>query len=618
MCGIVGVAGAAGAVHDALLVRMRDTLCHRGPDAHGLWRASDASVALAHRRLSVIDLSDAAAQPMRDARGALHIVYNGELYNYRQLSRELEQMGRGLRTASDTEVVLEAYRVWGTECLARFVGMFAFAIYDGDQRQLFLARDRAGEKPLFYHHQAGSLRFASELKALLAQPGIARTLDREALELYLTCGFVPGAGCMLEGFRKLPPAHALTYRPDTDALELWRYWELPEPPGSEVAAPGALTDELDGLLEQSVRGQLIADVPVGIMLSGGLDSSLVTAFAARVSSEPVHTFTVSFPGHGRFDEAPYARRVADHFGTRHSEIVAAPATVELLPRLATQYDEPLADSSMVPTYLVARAIRGSATVALGGDGGDELFGGYQPYRWILQQEAVRRVLPGFVQAGARTAVDRFAPPGTRGRSFLRGYTTPLDLRIAHLRVFFDAPGRERLLGPGHATPQPEHVLGGFAAGTSAVQRMTRTDFFTYLPDDILVKVDRAAMLASLEVRAPLLDHRIIEFAFGRVPDGLKVTARARKILLRQLAQRVLPRDFDAERKQGFSMPLGSWFRGSWGNFFADVLSQAPRELFDPAEVHRLLDEQRRGRAHMHRLFALTMFELWRREYGVAT
>lgn len=617
MCGIVGVAGRAGAIDEALLVRMRDTLCHRGPDAQGLWRAADGSVALGHRRLSVIDLSVAAGQPMSDASGRLHIIYNGELYNYRELGRELQSRGHGRRTASDTEVVLEAYRAWGTECLARFVGMFAFALWDEDARRLFVARDRVGEKPLFYRQAGGALHFASELKALLVHPEAPRTLDREALEYYLACGFVPGDRCMLSGFRKLAPAHALTYEPDRDALVTWRYWELP-PAQPDGASAEALAEELEGLLEQSVRGQLIADVPVGILLSGGLDSSLVTAFAARVSSHPVHTFTVTFPGHGRFDEAPHARLVASHFGTRHSEVVAAPATVDLLPRLAAQYDEPLADSSMVPTYLVSRAIRASATVALGGDGGDELFGGYQPYRWILQQESVRRFVPAFLQRVGRAAVERWAPPGTRGRSYLLGYTTALSDRIAHLRVFFDPAGRARLLRD-HGDAAPERFLGTLVdPGATPVQRLTRTDFLTYLPDDILVKVDRAAMLASLEVRAPLLDHRIVEFAFRRVPDRLKVTTTTRKLLLRQLAKRLLPGEFDTARKQGFSVPLATWFRGSWGNLFSDVLSQAPHDLFDPAEIRRLLDAQRHGRAHMHRLFALTMLELWRREYGVAT
>jgi asparagine synthase (glutamine-hydrolysing) len=382
-------------------------------------------------------------------------------------------------------------------------------------------------------------------------------------------------------------------------------------------------DRLDALLEDAVRRQLVADVPVGVLLSGGIDSSLVTAMAARVSSAAVRTFTISFPGHGAFDEGPYARQVASHFGTAHTELVAEPASVELLPTLARQYDEPMADSSMVPTYLVSRLIRQHATVALGGDGGDELFGGYTPYGWLLKQERARRFIPKFVRAGTAGAVSKVMPVGVRGRNYLMGYGGDFAESSMFSRILMDEQLRARLLAPvlgriGRRLPPPEgfhRALGGECS--SPVRTMTAMDFLSYMPDDILVKVDRASMLSSLEVRAPWLDHRLIEFAFGEVPDSLRATTAARKILPRRLAQRLLPAALDLQRKQGFSLPLASWFRGSWGKFFEEVLGDASTDLFDRRTVLQLVEGQRRGRSNTNRLFALTMFELWRREYGAS-
>lgn len=623
MCGIVGVAGAAHAGGSASLLRMRDTMVHRGPDDGGEWWADDSCTGLGHRRLSIIDLSPGGHQPMRDESGKLTIVFNGEIYNFRELRDTLRARGSSFRTDSDTEVLLAAYREWGTDCLAHVNGMFAFALHDAARRRVFLARDRAGEKPLFYRHAGGRLAFASELKALLDAPDFERVLELEALDHYLAFGYVPGDMCILRGVRKLPPAHAATYDMDADRLETWRYWSLPPEPSQRDVDAGALVDRLDSLLEDAVRRQLVADVPVGILLSGGLDSSLVTAMAARVSSSPVRTFTVSFPGHGSFDEGPYARTVAEHFGTDHTELQAEPASVELLPELARQYDEPMADSSMVPTYLVSKLIRQHATVALGGDGGDELFGGYTPYGWLLRQDRARRFIPRPVRAAVAGAAARAMPPGMRGRKYVIGYGADLAESAAHSRIMMDALLRERLLAPvrgrvsrRHPAPESFH-RALLPRSTSPVRTMTALDFLTYLPDDILVKVDRASMLTSLEVRAPWLDYRLVEFAFGEVPDSLRATTAERKILPRRLAERLLPPALDLQRKQGFSIPLHAWFKGSWGRYFEEVLGDASSDLFDRGVIGRLLEGQRRGRANTNQLFALTLFELWRREYRVS-
>jgi asparagine synthase (glutamine-hydrolysing) len=616
MCGIVGIVSARGGSAPDVTA-MRDRLAHRGPDDAGDWRSADGAVALGHRRLAIIDLSPGGHQPMLDVTGSLTIIFNGEIYNYRELRDELRKAGHPFRTASDTEVILESYRAWGLDFVGRLNGQFAFGLYDADTRRAILARDRAGEKPLFYAHLRGQLRFASELKALFADPAFPRELDQEAFDCYLAYGYVPRDRCLLRGVRKLPQAHVLVYELETDTCRTQPYWTLPLPPRDAPPAE-ALVDELETLLGNAVRRQLVADVPVGILLSGGIDSSLITAMAARTSAAPVKTFTVSFPGHGSYDEGPYARMVADHFGTDHTELAAEPPSVDLLPVLARQYDEPIADSSIVPTFLVSRLIRRHATVALGGDGGDELFGGYPHYSWVQWQSGARRFVPAVLRHGAAELVGAHVPVGVRGRNYLLGAAQDAGHGIAHVNVYFDRWTRRRLLSPRAGIPQiAEALRSRTCASHSLLRQATEADFTTTMCDGYLVKVDRASMLNSLEIRAPWLDYRLIEFAFGRVPDHLRATARERKILPRMLAARLLPPRLDLTRKQGFSIPLASWLTGAWGPFFESVLREADPRLFDQATIQSLLAGQRKGRANAARLFCLTMFELWRREYDVA-
>ena len=624
MCGIVGIMDSRPVVDADLLATMRDTMRHRGPDDAGLWWDDRRQVGLAHRRLSIIDLSPGGHQPMTDESGRLALVYNGEIYNYRQLREELTAKGHQFRSASDTEVILEAYRAWGTDCVARLNGMFAFALYDVGARRLFLARDRAGQKPLYYLHDGDRMVFASELKAIMADPAFRREIDLEALDHYLAYGYVPGSLCMLKGVAKLPPAHCLTCDLGGREAKIWRYWQLPDPPDDQpVRSEEELLDEYHELLRDSVRRRLVADVPVGILLSGGIDSSLITAMAAEVSSTPVKTFTIAFPGAGRFDEAPYARMVAEHFGTEHTELTAEQADVDLMGDLAAQFDEPMADSSMVPTYLVCRLIRRHATVALGGDGGDELFGGYPHHSWTQQQQRLRRFIPPPLRQLARSAARWMMRPGRKGRNYVLGVLSSLPQSISQINTYCDESLRRSLLSPVYSARAPRHRSPeAFKAdlcglGRTPLQLATSVDFATYLPEDILVKVDRASMLTSLEVRAPFLDYRLIEFAFGRLGDSLRATVRRRKILSRRLARRVLPAQLDLERKQGFSLPLQEWFKGKWGEYCCEVLGDADGGLFDRGAIDELIADQRRGRFNTQRLFALTVFELWRRCYDVS-
>jgi asparagine synthase (glutamine-hydrolysing) len=613
-----------GDVSKALLVSMRDTMIHRGPDDAGSWISPDGRVGLAQRRLAIVDLTPSGHQPMADFDQCCHIVFNGEIYNHRELRKQLQARGSRFVSTSDTEVILEAYRTWGTDCVQYLNGMFAFCLYDEREQRLFWARDRAGEKPLFYYHRNGFFAFGSELKSLMANPECPRELDTEATNFYLAYGYVPGSMCILKGLEKLAPGHAMTYDIRLGRKRIWQYWTLPEPPeqGSPRSTEGFI-EELEALLLDSVRRQLQADVPVGILLSGGIDSSLVTALATRVNGNPVKTFTVTFPAYPSYNEGPYAQLVARHFETEHTEVTAEPTSIELLPQLAAQFDEPIADSSMVPTYLVSRAIREHAKVALGGDGGDELFGGYPQHRALQRLDRIARYLPGsFIRRLSEHAL-RMVPVGTKGRNYLAALSYTPAWRVAYVGRLFDVDTRRALLRPlagsgVYPGSSPEEYRALLAAiGRTTLQQSTIADFATYLSEDILVKVDRASMLRSLEVRAPWLDYRLIEFAFGRVPDHLRATTKKTKILPRLLAQRLLPAELDLKRKHGFSLPLSSWFRGDWGHFLQEVLTDRDQILFNKQTVSNLFKAQSRGLANTERLFSLAILALWRRHYRVA-
>jgi asparagine synthase (glutamine-hydrolysing) len=614
MCGIIGIASPSRNDSQDWLIAGRDTMAHRGPDDAGSWWSADGRVGLCHRRLAIIDLSPAGHQPMQDVTGLMTIVFNGEIYNYRDLQQELATKGHTFRSNSDTEVILAAYREWGMDCLARLNGMFAFALYDAKLQSIFLARDRAGEKPLFYTLKNGILRFASELKGLLADPAMPRRIDAEALDCYLAMGYVPGDRCMVQGVHKLPPAHALLFDLKTGSPKIWRYWHLPAPPAGGLEDELVLLDDFEALLEDAVCRQLVADVPVGVLLSGGVDSSLITAMAVRASSQ-VKTFTVGFAGFGRYDETGHARLIAKYFNTEHIELNASQVTPDLLPLLAHQYDEPMIDSSMIPTYLVSQLVRQHCTVALGGDGADELFGGYIHYDRLLWTKQTIDWIPLPLRRAVAHIAGVTLPHGFKGRNWLQSLSCDLNSGLPLIATFFDENARRNLM-EGYALPLVAEGIrhSRIPLVDDLLQRATRMEFENYLPEDILVKVDRASMLNSLELRAPMLDHRIIEFAFGRVPSYMKTTTTQRKILLKKLAARLLPPEFNQQRKQGFSVPLSDWLKiGSWRNYFNEILLDE-QCLFNRKAVAKLLFEQDKGRNNSERLFGLVIFELWRREY----
>lgn len=615
MCGIFGVISIKSNLSRSLpeLESSLNRLFSRGPDDGALWFSSGGNVVLGHRRLSIIDLSTSSRQPMTSDCGRYTIVFNGEIYNFQELRSELLRHGVAFRTQGDTEVLLKAYEIWGEDCLPRLNGMFSFAIYDQGTTNtaptLFFARDRAGEKPFYYSHTSDSFQFASELKAI----DHSGNINLQALNHYLSLGYVPGDMCLFEGVHKLPPAYCGHLNLNTGALDIHRYWALPTNQPQSNVDGADLAAEAGALIEDSVRLRLIADVPVGVLLSGGLDSSLVVAGAARVSSSPVETFTIALPG-SSLDEAHHAQKVASFFGTRHHVLPLAKPSLDLLDGLAPFIDEPIADSSILPAWLVFGLARKHVTVALGGDGGDELFGGYSDYTTSIADDRRWGAVPKPVMRAMADAAS-LLPAGVRGRNRIASLRGGAFQQLIWGRPYFDSRLRSRLLTDdakaelGAGLEAPEHFLRNlFHQGADPLDSMTRTHFGSILPDDFLVKVDRASMMHSLEVRAPFLDHRLIEFAFGQVPSHWKVQGNESRRLERLLAQQWLPEDLNINRKQGFSIPINEWLRSEGEQRLMERMVGLP-DVINLDEVRSLVRGHIAGRANGGRLFALIMLAI---------
>jgi asparagine synthase (glutamine-hydrolysing) len=621
MCGIAGFADIdsnQGTVTGdrVRLQAMCDVMRHRGPDDEGLY--VEPGVAIGMRRLSIIDLAT-GHQPIANEDGSVHVVFNGEIYNYRELREALEAAGHVFRSSSDTETIVHGYEAWGEQVFARLRGMFAIAIWDTRQRTLLLARDRAGIKPLYYGQAAGRLFFGSEAKCLLANPEIDRAIDLQALDHYLAYLYTPRDRAIFRGIRKLLPGHYLTLR--DGRLTIGQYWEFPIGQRFDGSEDEAL-DALERTLSSAVRSHMLSDVPLGAFLSGGIDSSVVVALMARASGRPVKTFAIGFD-ESEFNELPHARRVAQHLGTDHHEFVVRPDATAILDRLIWHFDEPFADASAIPTWYVSELARQHVTVVLSGDGGDELFGGYDRYLPHPRVRSFDRLAPGVGRVLA-SAAWRALPHGMRGKNFLRHVSRDARGRYLDSITFYHADERRELL-----SADAGMALRGWDAETvfrRPFERLSELpfsaqmmgfDFETYLPEDCLTKVDRMSMAHSIESRVPLLDHLVIEFA-ASLPVGMKIDGRRRKHLLKQLAYRLVPRELLDRPKQGFGVPIGHWFRGSMRDVFGDVLrSSATRQrgYFNAAFVDRLLDEHLAGRRdHSLRLWQLVVFELWHRQH----
>lgn len=617
MCGFLGIASVDTISDRGWLEEGSSVIKHRGPDDSGVWWSDDGRIGLAHRRLAIIDVSEAGYQPMHDKEKRFTVLFNGEIYNHLELKKDFIKEGHHFFSTSDTEVLLVAYQKWGADCLEHLNGMFSFAIYDAVEEKVFLARDRAGEKPLFYYHQNNQLRFASELKSLLSDQTLEKELDLQSLDLYLSMGYIPADQCILKSFSKLPPAQALLYDLNSDQLKKWQYWKLPEMEsnGREVNSESELIDSLEKLLKDSVEKQLIADVPLGVLLSGGVDSSLITAFASQFDSN-LKTFTIRFPGQGKYDESEHARKISDYYGTEHIEMDASIPDASLLIELATQFDEPISDSSILPTYLVSRLVRQHCTVALGGDGGDELFGGYETYNRYLNLRSSANSTPHGLRKMVSGLAENMLPVGLKGRNYIQDWGTDFKTGLPVKNKIFDRKTRKELSDELYNCTEitDRFIENRIPKNEDLIQRATRFDFNNYLPEDVLVKVDRCSMLNSLEVRAPFLDYRIIEFAFGKIQSHYKVNSGERKIILKNLARKFLPPDFDFQRKQGFSIPISEWLKaGEFRDLFYDLLLDS-NAYFKRSAVEKLLLGQDKGRSNSDRLFTLFMFEVWRKEY----
>jgi asparagine synthase (glutamine-hydrolysing) len=627
MCGIVGMFDTQGRREAPVerLRRMNASQLHRGPDEGGELFAP--GVALGHRRLSIIDLSS-GQQPMYNHDGSVAIVYNGEIYNFPELTKELTAAGYRFKTHSDTEVVIHAWEAWGEECVKRFNGMFAFAVWDSNRQSLFLGRDRLGKKPLYYTTVDGWLCFASELKSLMTLPGIERRMDVRAIEDYFAYGYVPDPRTILRSVHKLAPAHTLlAERGKVHAPR--EYWDVAFK-ANGARPPAEIQEELLHRLREAVRIRLMSEVPLGAFLSGGVDSSAVVAMMAGLSADPVNTCSISF-GDPKYNESQYALQVAKQFGTRHNVEQVDPADFDLLDRLATVYDEPFADSSAIPTYRVCQLARRHVTVALSGDGGDETFAGYRRYPWHMREERVRSVLPLGVRRSVFGTLGRLYPRIDWAPKYLRAKSTLESLGWDSLQGYFHSVSiiADRVRLPMY-TPEFREQLQGYHAlevlQKHAERAPTRDplslvqylDLKTYLPGDILVKVDRAAMANSLEVRVPILDYTFIDWASG-LPAALKLHQGEGKYVFKKSLEPVLPREVLYRDKMGFAVPIAQWFRGPLqARMRETLLSGGLMEMgiLDRSWVEALIKQHQSGRKdHSAALWALLMFGSCTRQLG---
>jgi asparagine synthase (glutamine-hydrolysing) len=593
---------------------MNAAIVHRGPDDEGVFH--DAQALLGMRRLSIIDL-EGGHQPVHNEDGSIQTVFNGEIYNFRELRSELEARGHRFYTHSDTEVIVHGYEEWGEQCFARLDGMFGVALWDSRTRTLLLARDKFGEKPLFYSERGTHLVFASELKSLLAVPGFRPEVAPDAARDYVRFGYVPTPGCIFRGVRKLPPGHYLRFA-DGRASE-HRYYSPRFGPKHRLTEADA-EEQLVQLLENAVKTRLVADVPFGAFLSGGLDSSVVVALMSRHLTQPVRTFSIGFR-EAAYNELSDARRVAEHLGTEHHELVVEPDAVALLQDLVWYLDEPFADSSAVPTYLVAKLARNHVKMVLTGDAGDETFAGYDRYLRYLQLQSLGPLKP--VAAAGLELAGRLVPMsrGYRLRRVAERLRQPFPDDYLSGVALTRADIADDILGDGLRSAGAPHGSAFSAFGASLdldlLDRCVAIDFASYLPDDILVKVDRMAMAVSLEGRAPFLDPQLVDFAL-RLPRGMRIKNGRGKHLLRRAAARWLPPDVLAKPKQGFAIPLDRWFRGPLRELARDLVeSTAFRErgLVKPAAARRYLDDHLAGKADYGEvLWLIVSLELWAKRF----
>jgi len=633
MCGIAGIVSTQFGPADAdFLKRMTAALIHRGPDDEGYYWGRH--VGLGQRRLSIIDLST-GHQPLSNEDGSVWVVFNGEIYNFQELREELEKTGHRFTTVSDTEVIVHAYEQYGPECLHRFRGMFAIALWDDRTHTLFLARDRVGKKPLYYTQAGGQFLFASELQALVQHPAVRRDIDPAAVDDYLTYGYIPGPKTIFHHVFKLPPAHYLVLRPCDDGSEAGRirserYWQLAYSPKVALGEKEA-GQALLAILTDAVRLRMIADVPLGALLSGGIDSGLVVALMSRLSGQRVKTFSIGFD-ESEFNELSYARMVAQQYGTEHHELIVRPDALEVLPTLVRHYGEPFADSSAIPTYYVAKLTRQHVTVALNGDGGDESFAGYERYLGNNWADSYRKV-PALLRKGVIEPLSRLIPDSLPRRNrlrqvkrFLVNAAEPLGKRyprwVSYLTPqqkhdLYTAEFREELGGHDGSDWLANLLDTAASSGLSSLDTVLSVDVESYLSNDLLVKMDIATMANSLEARSPLLDHKVMEFA-ARLPASYKLRGITLKYLLRQLGKDLLPPEILERRKMGFGVPVGAWMRHEIRPLLEDTLlspQARTRRYFQTEAMRRFVEAHVSGQKdYSYPLWSIFWLEMWHRQF----
>lgn len=625
MCGIVGkLSNADTLIEESLITRMSDTLSHRGPDDAGVYCA--AHIGLGQRRLAIIDLRREATAPLSNEDGTIWVVFNGEIYNFRELRESLTQKGHRFRTLTDTEVIVHLYEEYGTDCLGYMRGMFAFAIWDSKEKRIFAARDRLGKKPFYYARTQSGFVFGSEIKAITVDPDVHVSPNYAALDRYLTYQYVPSPLTAFDGMHKLPAAHFLIC--DTKGnVSVKRYWFQEEQKQEFVLSESELDGEVTRLLIESVRMRMIADVPLGAFLSGGIDSGLVVALMAQESTQPIKTFSIGFED-DKFNELPYARLVAEQYGTEHHEFIVKPSAADILPILVRHYNEPFADPSAVPTYYVSKMTRQQVTVALTGDGGDESFAGYSHYaammKWTswdwIPQSARKLIADGMVSILGGFSSNNTIARISRGLQMI-GATLPV--RYAQQMSVFKEQERANLYSPNFRAliadrPETSNIGSqSWDPSMDALSWMMRHDRNYFLPDCLMVKTDIASMANSLEVRCPFLDHKLVEF-MAKVPSRAQTDSRGGKVILRRIAARLLPEQILSKPKTGFGIPLNRWLRHDLKDtLHAYLLDDTARRrgLFNEGYVKKLVSENTSGaRDWSNRLWALLLLEMWFREF----
>lgn len=623
MCGFIGQVNFEKQSFEWIKEGLK-AISHRGPDSSGTWISDCSRVALGHQRLSILDLSEKGNQPMHNKEFGLTIVFNGEIYNHKEIRKSLTNMGfNNWKGTSDTETILISFAILGFEkTLSKMIGMFSLLIYCKKSNKIFLARDRAGEKPLFYHFNNSCFIASSELKAIFKNKKIKRYLSLSAFNSYLENGFVPGKNCILKDFKKLEPGHFASLDINSGKLDIKRYWQLPkfQKIKSQNKNETEFVEEIEYLLNQSVKNQLYADVDVGVLLSGGVDSSLITAIASKYNKK-LKTFTIKFDDK-KFDESSHAKLIAEHFQTDHTELKVQPSSIEIIELLSRQFDEPMVDSSMIPTYFVTNLVRKRCKVALGGDGADELFGGYQHYPRNYKLKKYLEFCPSYLKKiliKTLPYIGNLSSPYSKINKLKSLVEYELIYKMPKVYSLF---GEEIIIQLINKI-SPKYSFSGSLLNYSTndsydyINILCAFDFYNYLAEDILVKTDRTSMLNSLELRSPFLDHRIIEFAFRDLPTNLKIKNNEKKIILKRLSNELLPKGFDLKRKQGFSIPLDKWLtNGIFREYVEDILYSMDT-IFPKKTINKLLEYQDKGFNCGEKIFALTQFEIWRKAYKIS-